>query len=97
MGNQLVAETLAEMADRPPRRSPRMRQVAFAAPNIDAARFRDLAIRFQGKAERFTLYASSRDKALQASKLINKYPRAGDSGMDLVITSSTDTSGRYFG
>jgi esterase/lipase superfamily enzyme len=91
MGNRLVAETLAAMADHPSLAAALMRQVAFAAPDLDAAKFKDLAIRFQGKAERFTLYASSHDKALQASKVVHKYPRAGEAGMDLVITASTDT------
>jgi esterase/lipase superfamily enzyme len=91
MGSRLVAETVAGIAGPLPPGVARMRQVAFAAPDIDAATFKDLAVSFQGKAERFTLYASSKDKALQASKLIHKYRRAGDSGMDLVITASIDT------
>jgi esterase/lipase superfamily enzyme len=91
MGNRLVAETLATMADGPSSAGARIRQVAFAAPDLDAKTFKDLAVKFQRKADRFTLYASSHDKALQASKLIHKYPRAGESGMDLVITASIDT------
>jgi hypothetical protein len=37
------------------------------------------------------LYASSADQALVASKLVHKYPRAGDSGVGLVVTDTVDT------
>lgn len=90
MGSRLVAETIGRMAS-PPYPAACIRQVAFAAPDVDAATFKDLAAAFPGKADRFTLYASSKDKALKASKLIHKYPRAGESGVDLVITRSIDT------
>jgi esterase/lipase superfamily enzyme len=91
MGNRLVTETIAEMVHSPAGPAASIRQVVFAAPDIDAATFKDLALAFQGRAERFTLYASSRDKAIQASKLIHKYPRAGESGMDLVVVKPVDT------
>jgi esterase/lipase superfamily enzyme len=69
----------------------RLRQVVFAAPDIDAATFTDLAKAFHEKAERFTLYASSGDNAIKASRLIHKYSRAGESGLDLVVVGSVDT------
>jgi esterase/lipase superfamily enzyme len=66
-------------------------QVIFAAPDIDAETFVDLARQFRGQANRFTLYASSGDLALQASKKLNGYPRAGDAGPGLVIVDGVDT------
>jgi len=38
-----------------------------------------------------TLYASSGDRALLASKAFHGYPRAGDSGEDLVIVPGVET------
>lgn len=92
MGSRLVCETVASLA--PAMTNPhiaRLRQLVFAAPDIDAATFKDLAAEFHEKAERITLYASSNDKALKGSKLIHKYQRAGESGLDLVILNTVDT------
>ena len=69
----------------------RLRQIMFAAPDVDAGHFTQLVDEFAGRAERFTLYASSRDYALEASQKIHKYPRAGDSGDGLVVTYGVDT------
>jgi esterase/lipase superfamily enzyme len=91
MGNRLVVETIAALAIPINSHGARIRQIVFAAPDIDASTFKDLATAFHGKAERFTLYASSEDKAIKASKLIHKYPRAGDSGLGLVVVDSVDT------
>ena len=91
MGNRLVTETIAEMASPAANGAAKIRQVVFAAPDLDAATFKDLAARFHQKAERFTLYASSNDKALQASKAAHKYPRAGESGASLLVLDPIDT------
>lgn len=72
-------------------RSARLRQLVLAAPDIDAATFKDLAAALHEEVERVTLYASSDDLALNASKLVHKYPRAGESGLDLLIVSAIDT------
>jgi esterase/lipase superfamily enzyme len=66
-------------------------QIVFAAPDIDSETFIDLAREFRRQAARFTLYASSTDRALQASKAVNGYPRAGDAGPGLVIADGIDT------
>ena len=63
----------------------------FAAPDIDSETFVDLADEFRRQAGRFTLYASSKDRALLASKAVNRYPRAGDAGAGLVIADGIDT------
>ncbi len=91
MGNRLLASILGPNAAASGPGAARLRQIVFAAPDIDAGTFRDLAKAFPGKAERMTLYASSNDKALCASQTAQKYPRAGQSGMDLVIVPPIDT------
>jgi len=91
MGSRLVAETMASLVPPADPDAARLRQLIFAAPDIDAATFKDFAAVFNAKADRITLYASSDDLALRASKLVHKYPRAGESGLDLVIVNSIDT------
>jgi esterase/lipase superfamily enzyme len=90
MGSRLVAETIAELAPADPNAACPC-QLVFAAPDIDAATFKDLAASFNKKAKRVTLYASSNDLALKASKLVHKYQRAGESGLDLLILNAIDT------
>ena len=91
MGNQLIADTLAHMTSSLDTQQARIGQVVFAAPDIDASIFKNLAGHFSEKADQFTLYASSNDNAIKASKTFHKYPRAGDSGLGLVIVPSVDT------
>ena len=87
MGNRLLAETLPTYATE----GADLNQVMFAAPDIDADTFRQLAAAFHGKASRFTLYASSNDVALKASKLVHGESRAGDAGDDVVLVDGIDT------
>lgn len=68
-----------------------LRQIVFAAPDVDRDNFVELARKFQGRAERFTLYGSSNDLALKASKLVHGYPRAGDSGKDMALVETVDS------
>jgi len=92
MGNRALVRALEHMAPGALRAgSASLCQVIFAAPDIDAARFKDLAALFRGHAERCTLYASSGDVALKASKLVHGYPRAGEAGDALVIVDGVDT------
>jgi esterase/lipase superfamily enzyme len=91
MGSRLVAETIASLDPAANAGAAHLRQLAFAAPDIDSATFKDLAALFEGKAERVTLYASSDDYALKTSKRIHRYARAGESGLDLVVTEGVDT------
>jgi esterase/lipase superfamily enzyme len=87
MGTRLLARALAD----PIGEGGRLRQVVFAAPDIDADTFRQLSDAFKGKCERVTLYASSGDRALEVSEKYQKYPRAGQSGLGLVIVPTVDT------
>ncbi len=67
-------------------------QIILAAPDIDADIFRrDLAPALVRSARRVTLYASSNDQALLASKQVHGYARAGDSGAGLVVLPGIET------
>ena len=91
MGTRLLANTIVSLAERTASAPGRLQQIVFAAPDIDADTFRNLSAAFNGKAERVTLYASSGDRALAASQQFQKYARAGQSGLDLVVVPTIDT------
>jgi esterase/lipase superfamily enzyme len=66
--------------------------VILAAPDIDADVFkRDIAPALTAAGRPITLYASSEDLALVASKAVHGSPRAGDSGQGLVIVAGIET------
>jgi esterase/lipase superfamily enzyme len=93
MGNRALTDALREFASSSSMQSPIFDQVILAAPDIDADTFRkDIAPRILSTANRVTLYASSNDEALAASKEVHGYARAGESGRDrLVIIKGMDT------
>jgi esterase/lipase superfamily enzyme len=66
-------------------------QVVFAAPDISPRTFERLARNFTQICERCTLYASSRDMALYASRLIHHFPRLGDTSKDVAVIRGVDT------
>lgn len=67
-------------------------EVVLTAPDIDAQMFREqIAPAIRGCADRITLYGSSADLALRASKEASHYPRAGDGGADVVVVDGIDT------
>ena len=84
---------------------PLFREVILAAPDIDAGVFTEMADGLKGKANRITLYASSKDYALEASRKVHGLLRAGDSekmvvvdGVDSIDASlaSTDVLGHGY-
>jgi len=92
MGNRILAETLSGIRESDlPDNSAKLRQVIFAAPDIDQETFIDLAKTFYSDVERYTLYASTKDLPLEASGLIHKYQRAGDSDPEVTIVETIDT------
>lgn len=88
MGNRVVAQGLADLT---PTESAGLGQVVFAAPDVDAAVFTQLASQFLHHADRYTLYASSNDLALRASERLARYPRAGQSGPAIIVIDGIDT------
>jgi len=92
MGNRALVRALEYIdTEALPEGAASLCQVIFAAPDIDAARFQDLAALFRGRADRCTLYASSGDVALKASKLVHGYARAGEAGDTIVVVDGVDT------
>ncbi|MBR0689050.1 alpha/beta hydrolase [Bradyrhizobium manausense] len=92
MGNRAVINTLERVTSwQLPAVAAKLGQIIFAAPDIDRDRFIQLAAKFKGCAARVTLYASSRDVALLASKFVHGYPRAGEAGDALTIVDGVDT------
>jgi esterase/lipase superfamily enzyme len=95
MGNRAVCEALKELSYRPQSQI-RFNHLVLAAPDLDADTFRELASRLQGLSGRITIYQSSKDKAIMASKKVHGNPRAGEPllvipGLDTVDASSVDT------
>jgi esterase/lipase superfamily enzyme len=66
-------------------------QCVMAAPDVDVDVFHDLIKRGRSRVCRATLYASSTDLALEASKRLHQYPRAGDAGDGLVVGPYLET------
>lgn len=93
MGNRAVMNTLErlEPLTMSSPESATLCQVIFAAPDIGRDRFLQLADAFKSNAKRCTLYASSRDVALKASRVVHGYPRAGEAGESLVVVDGVDT------
>jgi len=92
MGNRALTAALRDLSFEPDETRPKFNEVVLTAPDIDAEVFKnDIAPRIVKTAERVTLYASSNDKALLSSKKIHGYPRAGDSGPDLIVMPGIDT------
>jgi len=95
MGNRVLTRGFKALfdEDRSARRA--FNQVVLAAPDLDADVFRrDIAPAILGRpgGPRVTLYASSNDKALMASRdLHGGYRRLGESGSDLVVMPNLDT------
>jgi esterase/lipase superfamily enzyme len=92
MGNRGLTRALQSlMLERPDLRG-RFREIILAAPDVDAEVFRrDLAPALRQAGQRVTLYASSNDLALQASKKVHGYARAGDSGDGLLVMPGVET------
>jgi len=103
MGNRAVCDALKHVK----RTGSRMKfnHLVLAAPDIDADTFRELADNLTGLSERVTLYESSKDKAIKASRKFHQNPRAGEplliiKGLDTVDASKVDTDflgHSYFG
>ncbi len=81
MGNVPLMNALAEFAENPPKTDAKINQVVLAAPDMDVKEFEKLARSITPFAKSVTLYASSRDVAMKASRKVHRdKPRAGDVG-----------------
>jgi esterase/lipase superfamily enzyme/HEAT repeat protein len=93
MGNRLLTEALKEIDASSRDQGTLFNQVVLAAPDIDAAVFKNrIAPAIVTKAHRITLYASSKDLALYASRQFNSGDaRAGDAGTDVLVIPGIET------
>jgi len=91
MGNRALVRALNSIATEDAAILPMFKQVFLAAPDVDAGVFKQLALVFPQAANRVTLYASSKDKALIVSQGFHKFPRAGEAGSIVTVVSHVDT------
>jgi len=93
MGNRIIGRAMtALVSDRLESDLLLFREIIMIAPDIDAEVFRiDMAPRLARTGIHITLYASSNDRALMASKAFHGYPRAGESGDGLVVVDGVET------
>ncbi|MGD0653836.1 MAG: alpha/beta hydrolase [Thermoguttaceae bacterium] len=92
MGNRALTSALRDLSLMHKSSKPMFNEVVLTAPDIDAETFiNDIAPAVVKTAQRVTLYASSNDEALIVSKKVHGYPRAGDSGSQLVVVPGIDT------
>jgi esterase/lipase superfamily enzyme len=106
MGSRIVTQVLKSRVDRG-KPTTRLSELLLAAPDINADLFRTvIAPRLKTlQGTQTTVYASSSDLALMASKAVNGYRRVGESadgvlvfpGMETVDASRAATTVREFG
>ena len=77
MGNQPLLDVLKDMRS-DGSEAVAINEVIFAAPDVDADNFANVAQRIEGVAKGVTLYAASNDRALIVSRNFWRNPRAGD-------------------
>ncbi|MBL8286985.1 MAG: alpha/beta hydrolase [Rubrivivax sp.] len=94
MGNRVLARGFKALIDEDATKRRAFKQIVMAAPDIDADVFRrEIGPAILGRGgPRVTLYASSNDKALVASRnLHGGYKRLGESGDAIVVMRDLDT------
>jgi len=93
MGNRVLTRGYKELIDEDRTKRRAFKQLVLAAPDLDADVFRrEIAPSILGHGPRVTLYASSNDKALVASRDVHGgYRRLGESGKDIVVMPDLDT------
>lgn len=90
MGSEVLSKaiSLVDRADS----LPRLGQVAFAAPDVDARIFgREILPTLREHSQNVTLYASSEDEALRASRVLNGVWRLGLGGDSLTVLDGMTT------
>lgn len=92
MGNRGLVRACAELITGQPDLAQRIAAIILSAPDIDAQVFQQqIAPQLTAAQHPVTLYASSEDLALVASKTVHGYPRAGDSGAGMLILPGIET------
>ncbi len=103
MGTRILSHGLIDLANQDMEAAKKITKVILAAPDIDARVFKErLLPRFNFLTNPITLYASSKDKALQLSNTVNGLPRIGDVSKGLaaldnvVMIDATDVKSNMF-
>lgn len=92
MGNRGLTRALASIIKENPNATKRIKEIILAAPDIDSDVFKnDIAPVLIKCKKPITLYTSSNDLALAASKKFSNYPRAGQAGNAMIIFPGIDT------
>jgi esterase/lipase superfamily enzyme len=93
MGNRIIGRAIPALAsDRQDGDLRVFKEIVMIAPDIDADVFRfDMAPRLERTGIHVTVYASSNDRALMASKAFHGYSRAGETGEGLVVVNGVET------
>lgn len=90
MGNRVLVNAIADIELSSKKEI--FNQIILAAPDVNAKIFKEEILpRMQGKAKKITLYASSEDRALQASRILHDQSRLGESGEYLTIANGFDS------
>lgn len=90
MGSEVIGKALTLTA--PSDTTPRLSEVILAAPDVDSRVFRrEIMPRLVPHAARITMYASSDDDALRASRVLNGVGRLGLGGDSLFVIEGMDT------
>lgn len=92
MGTRALANAVKSLIAEDPIVRAKVKEIILAAPDIDADVFkRDIAPFLIAPGRGITLYASSNDWALIASRKVHGYVRAGDAGSGLTVLTGIDT------
>ena len=90
LGGRVLTDVLKSFAGE--WNQPRFGEVILAAPDVNRIGFlQDVAQALPKVARRVTLYASSKDLAMESSKIFHQFPRAGDTGLSPVVCNGMDT------
>jgi esterase/lipase superfamily enzyme len=98
MGNRGVLRAVSRIASQAEQRTHvPFDQIILAAADVDAETFRNLCSAYSRVSRRTTLYVSSRDRAVEASKWLHDFPRAGllppvmvTTGIDTINVTNAD-------
>jgi len=93
MGNRGLTRAIVDVMNEKPELRSKIKEIILAAPDIDADVFKnEIAPQMVSKIQKpITLYVSSDDMALKASKLLHGNPRAGDAGETIVLLKGIET------
>ncbi len=92
MGNRGMAVAISELLKEQPDIRPRLKQLILTAPDIGVDEFKSISAALVEAGAPVTLYASSKDKALSASRWVHeKKPRVGDTKQTVTVVKGIET------